>query len=649
MSLKIKSIFASSLLVLAGFVAAGQTTDEYEKVKRIADSLDIRRNYELGVLMFRNYLDFVYPLENITGLTGFGSEISIAEAPDEICKDLETNPNLVFSPNSDVVQYDDQNTSYGYVPDVDYGIVEQRLNMLSEKTQMAFRINETVKTYIDYYALKRRNYTLKLMAKQQLFFPLFEKHLRAFGMPEQLKYLSIVESALNPKALSRAGALGLWQFMPGTGKMFGLNGNYFVDERMDPEKATIAACKYLKFLYESFDNNWELALASYNCGPGAVARAIRRSGGHKDFWSIYNYLPRETRNYVPIFTAVTYIMTYAEEHNLIQHQPEYAIDAEVVYMNQSVNLRDFAKKINVCYDDLMEINPELRKGFIHYTMRNYALKIPADRIDYFLENREEILGTTSKATDNTFAARKIGYTENTDKIYHKIKHGESLGMIASRYGVTTAQLRTWNNIRGNMIHAGKNLVINKKTKKAVTQPQNEAVAKAKIEANYAKSNAKVEDNETQTKSLESKAEETKKKASTTHHKIQRGESLNMIARKYGITVADLKAWNGLTSEKIHPNTNLAVSESAKVSATEPKVIQAKVEFFNKITPTKTVIEKKSEIKGKSGKKQHTIKQGDTLWGIANEYSIPVTKLKKLNKISSDKHKLKIGQVLVVGE
>ena len=582
MQLNIKHLFASGLLMLLGSRAVAQ--DDLEKAKRIADSLEIKKNYELSISMFRNYLDFIYPLDNINA---FETEIAIAEASDIICKDMETNPNLVFSPNPNVVQYNEQNTSYGYVPNVDYSVVEQRLNMLSMKTNIAFRINETVKTYIDYYALKRRNYTLQLLAKQHLFFPLFEKHLREFGMPEQLKYLSIVESALNPKALSRAGALGLWQFMPQTGRMFGLNSNYFVDERMDPEKATIAACKYLKYLYETFGNNWELALAAYNCGPGFVARAIRRSGGHQDFWSIYNYLPQETRNYVPIFTAVTYIMTYAEEHNLIQEQPEYAIESEVIYTNQSLNLKDFAKRINVCYDDLVELNPELKKGLIHYTMRNYPLRIPADRMDYFLENRESILGT-SKAIEPVVNNKKISYIESSDKIYHKIKRGESLGMIASRYGVTTTQLKTWNNIQGNMIHAGKSLVIKKKTNQAVQDnTSNEVVAKdAKVNT---KAEEKVQSQDTKTgegKAIGAIKADAKNdieiKAVPAFHKIGKGESLNLIAKKYGVSVADLKKWNNLTSEKIHPNTKLVLSSISQEA-----------------TQTEVVVKEESKIGGKS--------------------------------------------------
>jgi membrane-bound lytic murein transglycosylase D len=636
MSLNFKSLFASSLLALIGLSALGQATNHDGKLKRIADSLDVKRNYELGLTIFRNYLDFIHPIGEING---FDMEVAIADAPEAICKDMETNPYLVYSPNPDIIHYDDQNTSYEYVPEIDYTLVEQRLNTLSAQTEFPFRLTETVKTFINYYTRQRRNYTLRLMAKRTLYFPLFEKHLKEHGLPDQLKYLSIVESALEPKALSRAGALGLWQFMLQTGRMMGLSANAFVDERMDPEKATIAACRYLKFLYETFDQNWELALAAYNCGPGTVSRAIRKAGGVKDFWAIYNLLPKETRNYVPIFTAVVYSQTFAEEHNLIQNQPFYPIESEVIYINQNLNLKDFAKKINVCAEDLAELNPALKRGVIHYSMRNYPLRIPADRMDYFLENRESILENSASPIVKTESVRKVSYIE-TDKIYHKIKKGESLNMIASRYGVTTAQLKTWNNLSNNMIHAGRSLVIKRKN----------AADKQEVSENSPAKNV-------------ASSTETQKNSNATHHTVQSGESLTLIAKKYGISVAQLKQWNNLASEKIHPNTRLIVNESvAKATQKEQvkenivlksttnisvsKVEQAKTTLVEKTTPTKESQSNLSATKTQTvNKKQHIVKQGETLWSIANHYNVPINTLKQINKIQDNK--LKIGQVLIL--
>ncbi len=637
MSLNFKVLFASSLFVLVKLSALGQATDHDEKLKRIADSLDVKRNYELGLIIFRDYLDFIHPIGEING---FDMEVAIADAPEAICKDIETNPYLVYSPNPDIIHYDDQNTSYEYVPEIDYTLVEQRLNALSAQTEFPFRLTETVKTFINYYTRQRRNYTLRLMAKRTLYFPLFEKYLKEYGLPDQLKYLSIVESALEPKALSRAGALGLWQFMLQTGRMMGLNANAFVDERMDPEKATIAACKYLKFLYETFDQNWELALAAYNCGPGTVSRAIRKAGGIKDFWAIYNFLPKETRNYVPIFTAVVYSQTFAEEHNLIQNQPFYPIESEVVYINQNLSLKDLAKKLNVCVEDLAELNPALKRGFIHASMRNYPLRIPADRMDYFLENRESILENSTSPIVKAESTKKVSYIE-TDKIYHKIKKGESLSMIASRYGVTTTQLKTWNNLSNNMIHEGRSLVIKRKS---ATEKQ------------VIKENASVKSTLNNT--------EVQKESRPTHHTVQNGESLTLIAKKYGISVAQIKQWNNLVSEKIHPNTKLIVNESVvkvaqreqvkesvtlKSSTNTPvsKVEQPKTDGGEKaISVVKTSENNLSANKTQSvNKKQHIVKQGETLWSIANQYDVPINTLKQINKIQDNK--LKIGQVLIL--
>jgi membrane-bound lytic murein transglycosylase D len=272
-------------------------------------------------------------------------------------------------------------------------------------------------------------------------------------------------------------------------------------------------------------------------------------------------------------------------------------------------------------------------------MRNYPLRIPADRMDYFLENRESILENSASPIVKTESVRKVSYIE-TDKIYHKIKKGESLNMIASRYGVTTAQLKTWNNLSNNMIHAGRSLVIKRKN----------AADKQEVSENSPAKNV-------------ASSTETQKNSNATHHTVQSGESLTLIAKKYGISVAQLKQWNNLASEKIHPNTRLIVNESvAKATQKEQvkenivlksttnisvsKVEQAKTTLVEKTTPTKESQSNLSATKTQTvNKKQHIVKQGETLWSIANHYNVPINTLKQINKIQDNK--LKIGQVLIL--
>jgi membrane-bound lytic murein transglycosylase D len=569
---------------------------DYHKAKRLADSLLIKKNIDVSVALFADFMSFVHPLEQAPG---FPQEIAIAEAPDEMSKDL------FFSPKPGVVHVEDEDLVYDYVPRFSDDVLEDRLSCLSGSIPLAF--NPQVRGFIDYFAIKRRDYTLRMLSKKNVFFPLFEKYLKEYGIPDELKYLSIVESALNPKARSRVGAMGLWQFMPGTGQMFGLRQNNYVDERMDPEKSTIAACKYLSQLYHYFGQNWELALAAYNSGPGTVQRAIRRSGGKTDFWQIYHLLPAETRSYVPMFTAVTYIMHYAEEHNLIQDQPFYAIPYATIEVDQTLNLKSLAQKLNVCAEDLEELNPELKKGVVPPNT-NYQLRIPADRAEYFYQNQLDILASArmfSREVNGKRLGRYSRYsslqsaesgepageleastrrssraTTKTKTTLYTIKRGESLGLIAQRNGVTVKQLRQWNHLSGNKLIAGKKLKIvrtvkanepepaedeqlanNSPEKDEAAAPVERVVVAPAAKAKKAKPEPKAKE-AVAAKEVNKTTKETGKAApakGTEYHTVKSGESFWSLAKKYGTTVEELKKLNNIKDNKLQSGKQIRVN------------------------------------------------------------------------------------------
>lgn len=431
-------------------------------------------------------------------------------------------------------------------------IIKDRLSCL--QTDLPLSYHERVRVFIDYFSVKNREFTLKILQRKNLYFPLFEKVLAEYGLPDQLKYLSIIESALVPHARSRAGAVGLWQFMPYTGRMYGLRRNYYVDERMDPEKATRAACKYLKYLHDLF-GDWELAIAAYNCGPGNIRKALRRSGkpykfsaeyskdnknmstligGQSHFWDVYRRLPRETRSYLPQLVAMVYVLSYAEEHHLIQDKPAFPIPTEEVYVSQSVDFAKLAKEINICYDDLKLMNPELRWGIVPKDVKNYGFKIPTARLSQFLNNREDILAkskyTGGRSLYYTDSNKKKSY--NGGKYYHTVRRGETLGLIAQRNGVGLSKLRAWNGIYSNLIRPGQKLVIygpgtQPKVKKTTTSRSSNSVAK-----NKTLPSGKV-------------------------YTVRPGDSLWLISQKFkGMTVEKLKRLNNLRSSRLKPGQKL---------------------------------------------------------------------------------------------
>ena len=274
-----------------------------------------------------------------------------------------------------------QKNEYEFIPDVPAEVMEERLEKLENEIPLNF--NLIVRDFINYFTVRDRPYTRWILQQSKIYFPLFEKYLAKYNLPDELKYLAVVESGLNPNAISPAGAVGLWQFMKFNARHYDLEYNYYIDERRDPEKSTEAACKMLKWLYDSF-NDWELALAAYNSGYGNVKKAIRASGGKKKFWTIYPYLLRETRSYVPQFVAIMYTMNYPHEHNFFIEDIFEPVKTESVTINGYFNLEEFAEDINICYEDLKILNPRIRRKELPEHTRDFKLYIPEDKYEYVL-------------------------------------------------------------------------------------------------------------------------------------------------------------------------------------------------------------------------------------------------------------------------
>lgn len=404
-------------------------------------------------------------------------------------------------------------------------LVADRLSCLQSTIPLTYHSN--VHGFINFFTIRNRDYTRLMLRRQNLYFPMFERHLAEHGLPDELKYLSIIESGLNPRAVSRASAVGLWQFMSFTGRYFGLHNDGYIDDRMDPEKSTEAACKYIKQLYKIF-GNWELALAAYNSGPGTVKRAIRRSGYKRTFWEIYRYLPRETRSYVPQYVAIVYAMNYAEEHNFSNLDPELQMPHDTISIQQYVHLETFASLTGTCVDELHQLNPSLRRGAIPETAKPFLFKVPVAAKSALDLNRIAILDSSSRVGRHeieTLIKNTPGNTTGREPIVYRVKYGDVLGLIAQTYHVRVDDLRKWNNLRSNTIRTGQKLTIWVKP----SQRTRTATATA----------MPVEP------------------PSDNSYVVQEGDTLWDISRKFkGVTVEKLKALNNLKSNQLSPGMKL---------------------------------------------------------------------------------------------
>lgn len=398
------------------------------------------------------------------GLRKLNDNPNIKKYDEKWLKEL-SNSDLFFQMSEDVA---------ATPTDVDYSelpteVLKERLRKLNEKTPFNVEYNPVLEQVIKSFLKNRRSSLERLMSLSDYYFPMFEQEMSNQKIPLEIKYLAIIESALNPKARSRAGATGLWQFMYATGKSYGLEVNNYVDERSDPVRSTKAAAKYLNELYKIF-GDWDLTLAAYNSGPGNVTKAIRRSNGKTNYWNLRPYLPRETAGYVPAFLATLYIFEYAKEHGFKpQKRANHLFQTDTIRVKEAIPFKDIAEITGMDVQDIQFFNPSYQLDVVPYVEgRNYAVRLPISEIGKFVSNeqaiynylneqkaqREQILPEVAKGEQ--YAGGK-----STKKTIYTVKKGDNLGKIASRHGVSINNLKRWNRMKSNKVRVGQRLSIYK--------------------------------------------------------------------------------------------------------------------------------------------------------------------------------------------
>jgi len=330
---------------------------------------------------------------------------------------------------------------------------------LDARTPFEMTYNPVVKRYIERYLRPGNARLPRMMAHGQYYFPMFEEHLAKYNMPLEIKYLAVVESALNPKARSYVGATGLWQFMYGTGKLYGLKVNSYVDDRNDPLKSTEAACQYMLKMYDVFED-WNLVLAAYNSGPGNVRKAIRRSGGKTSYWEIRPYLPRETSAYVPLFIAASYAMEFGHMHGAVAADiPAYYLTTDTVSITQQLHFRQIQEELGV-NEALMEfLNPQYKYKIVPVVQgQQYTLSLPKEAADRFRSNQDSIYSIAAAYFESR-ASNMPAFTQMNERTTHRVKSGETLGHIAGKYGVRVSEIKRWNGLKSDVIRVGQRIVV----------------------------------------------------------------------------------------------------------------------------------------------------------------------------------------------
>ena len=413
----------------------------------------------------------------ITDSEGKQEEIDL---PESMGVELDSLLNLYYSKT--YLQPDEDCNYQNVNPTYDKQVYIDRLKRLPNVMEMPY--NDIVQKFIDRYTNRLRHSVSYMLGAANFYVPIFEEALETYGLPLELKYLPVIESALNPKATSRVGAAGLWQFMVATGKQYGLEVNSLIDERRDPIKSSYAAARYLKDLYKIF-GDWNLVIAAYNCGPENINKAIHRADGQADYWKIYPYLPRETRGYVPAFIAANYVMNYYCEHNICPMRTKLPAKTDTIMVNKDVHLKQISEVCGLSIDELRTLNPQYRRDIVNGGSRPSIIRLPANAVKTFIANEDSIYNYNS---DNLLIRRSLVEVDNTTPSTYvrksssrknssgskgrsgkkkrsskgktiTIKNGDTLSEIAARNHTTVKKLRQLNGIKGNNIRAGKKLKV----------------------------------------------------------------------------------------------------------------------------------------------------------------------------------------------
>jgi len=609
-------------------------------------------------------------------------------------------------PNSLVaapVLLDSVQLAWLHTPPTVRDLVADRINCL--ETDVPHLFNNTVMSFVNYFTVNNRAYTQRILERENLYFPLFEKYLEKYNLPKDLKYLAVVESALVPQARSRVGAVGLWQFMGPTANDFRLVRNDFIDERMNPEKSTEAACRFLRSLHHTF-GDWELALAAYNYGAGNVMKAIRRSGGQRNFWAIYQYLPKETRNYVPTFTAALYTLKYAREHNLHSDSLHYlypeATDTLLI-SGRSLDLRKLSAQFGLDSAEISRHNPEIRKTYLPESIQNYRLTIPACvRPELAAVGRTTLLDfckvtipppalltprvpSLFGASPTLLAAAQPSATQpSSRRIRHAVRRGENLASIAARYEVTPAQLARWNNLRrGRALAPKQQLVLYIPVKESTMQPATAvslaklavparlttAASKESVAARRAARQAStlviekdsdavaqpaLSPNKSAALAKATKEQKTgvapELAATNSADQIPADSALTTYTVRRGDNLDKIARAHGATAAQLMAWNRL---HSANLSIGQKLVFYAEDEAATAATTSAPVVvaaavpvKKTPKVTPVALPKIHLVQPGDTLYNISRRYrGVTVEQLRKLNHLKSDE--VKPGQKLVL--